>query len=577
MCGHTIWPNQLDVTSQTRYKRGHVPADHPAAEQGRFGGALLRAGRERPPSREGLRRGQGGAQLRPRRPPRPRGLGAAGREHPADPGGGRRRSRRPCRLERGRDRDRGRLRARRRARGASALGQARHRRGGPGPHGGTAAAGAARRRPPGHGGAAPRPARLQARLPRALARSGVAARGARPRPAPALPRHGPLGRARGRDRAGGVLARGRPVQARRRSGVLRRYHGLVRDRRGGRRRPRVARADLRAVAPARAQRGGRDNDPQVVIALAGTREGVPVRSRVFPGNTPDVTTVRAIKADLREMRLGRVLFVGDAGLYSKADLDALAEGAGRYILATPIRRVREIRDEVLSHPGRYAEIDPQLRAEEIVLGQGERRRRYILCLNEEEADKQRRHRAELLELLGAELASLRTDHPKAACRLLASRRFGPYLSQDDDGRPYLDQAKVRRAEQLDGKFVLTTNDDTLSVADVALGYKGMWIIEGCFRKMKTTGLAVRPMFHWVPHRITAHVRLCVLALMIQRAAEIATGRPWRRLAGTLERLKAVRYTSEGRTIVQATTVDPELADVLGKLQITTPKPILAVG
>ncbi len=141
---------------------------------------------------------------------------------------------------------------------------------------------------------------------------------------------------------------------------------------------------------------------------------VPVRSWVFPGATPDVTTVQAIKAELRElreMRLGRVLFVGDAGLYSRANLDALAKGAGRYILAAPIGRVREIRDEVLSHPGRYAEIDPRLRAKEVVLGEGERRRRYVLCLNEEEADKQRRHRAEILALLEAELASLRTDHP----------------------------------------------------------------------------------------------------------------------------------------------------------------------
>jgi transposase len=304
---------------------------------------------------------------------------------------------------------------------------------------------------------------------------------------------------------------------------------------------------------------------------------VPVRSWIFPGATPDVTTVQAIKADLREMRLGRVLFVGDAGLYSKANLDELAKGAGRYVLAAPIGRVREIRDEVLSHPGRYADVTPTLRAKEVVLGEGERRRRYVLCLNEEEADKQRRHRAEILALLEAELASLKADHPKAACRLLASRRFGPYLSQDDHGRPYLDREKVRRAEQLDGKFVLTTNDDTLSVADIALGYKGMWVIESCFRKMKTTGLAVRPMFHWMPHRITAHVKLCVLALMIQRTAEIATGLPWRQLAGTLERLKAIRYTSEGRTLVQATTIGPELADIFKKLQITTPKPILAVS
>jgi transposase len=231
------------------------------------------------------------------------------------------------------------------------------------------------------------------------------------------------------------------------------------------------------------------------------------------------------------MRLGRVLFVGDAGLYSRANLDELAKGAGRYIVATPIGRVKEIRDEVLSHPGRYADITPTLRAKEVVLGEGERRRRYILCLNEEEADKQRWHRAELLKILEVELASLSDDHPKAACRLMASKRFGPYLSQDDHGRPYLDKAKIRRAEQLDGKFVLTTNDDTLSVADIALGYKGMWIIESCFRKMKTTGLAVRPMFHWMPHRIIAHIKLCVLALMIQRAAEIATGLPWPEFIG----------------------------------------------
>jgi hypothetical protein len=322
---------------------------------------------------------------------------------------------------------------------------------------------------------------------------------------------------------------------------------------------------------------GRDHDPQVVIALAVTRDGVPVRSWVFPGATPDVTTVRTIKDDLRAMRLGRVLLVGDAGLYSKANLDELAKGAGRYILAAPIGRVKEIRDEVLSHPGRYADVTPTLRAKEGVLGEGERRRRYVLCLNEEEADRQRRRRAEILGLLEAELAGLSEGHPKAACRLIASRRFGPYLSRDEHGRPYLDREKVRRAEQLDGKFVLTTNDDTLAVADIALGYKGMWIIESCFRKMKTTGLAVRPMFHWMPHRITAHVRLCVLALMVQRAAEIATGLPWGRLAAMLERLKAVRYTSEGRTFVQATTVSPELADVLKKLDIPAPKTILAVG
>jgi len=322
---------------------------------------------------------------------------------------------------------------------------------------------------------------------------------------------------------------------------------------------------------------GRDNDPQVIVALAVTRDGMPVRSWILPGNTADATTVQRIKDDLRQMRLGRALFVGDAGLYAKANLAELSKGAGRYILATPIGRVKEIKDEVLSRPGRYAEITPKLRAKEVIVGQGERRRRYILCLNTEEAERERRHRQEILELLRLELDRLGSDHPKGACRLIASKRFGPYLSLDDQGRPFVDRAKVRRAEQLDGKFVLTTNDDTLSAADIALGYKGMWIIEACFRRMKTTGLGIRPMFHWTPRRIVAHVKLCVLALMIQRAAELATEAPWSRLADVLERLKAVRYTAEGETIVQASRISPELTAILKKLDISAPKPILAVG
>jgi Transposase DDE domain len=322
---------------------------------------------------------------------------------------------------------------------------------------------------------------------------------------------------------------------------------------------------------------GRDNDPQVIIALAVTRDGMPIRSWVLPGDTADVTTVQRIKDDLRQMRLGRALFVGDAGLYARANLAELSQGAGRYILATPIGRVKEIKQEVLSRPGRYAEITPNLRAKEVIVGRGERRRRYILCLNTEEAAREKRHRNEILDLLQIELDRLAGDHPKAACRLVSSKRFGPYLSLDAQGRPFIDRAKVRRAEQLDGKFVLTTNDDTLAVADIALGYKGMWIIEACFRKLKTTGLGIRPMFHWTPRRIVAHVKLCVLALMIRRAAEIAAQAPWSQLVAVLERLKAVRYTAEGETIVQASRISPELAAILKKLDISRPKPILAVG
>ena len=85
------------------------------------------------------------------------------------------------------------------------------------------------------------------------------------------------------------------------------------------------------------------------------------------------------------------------------------------------------------------------------------------------------------------------------------------------------------------------------------------------------------MFHWMPQRITAHVKLCVLALMIQRAAERATALTWRQIHDQLTPIKAVRYTAEGRTIVQTSKIRPEASDVLKKLAISTPKTILDVA
>jgi hypothetical protein len=325
---------------------------------------------------------------------------------------------------------------------------------------------------------------------------------------------------------------------------------------------------------------GPEGAPQVVIALAVTRDGMPVRSWVLPGNTADVATVARIKGDLRAWRLGRCVLVGDAGLYSADNLGALARGLGRYLLAVPMRRLKEVEAEVLTRPGRYRRIADNLEAKEVWVGTGERRRRYVVCFNPEEAERQRRHRAMVLEALAAELQLLAErddDHPKAACQLLASRRFARYLTTDASGRPRLDPAKVKAAARLDGKFVLTTNDDSLTAEDAALGYKGAWIIEACFRKLKGTGLAIRPIYHWSPRRIVAHVKLCVLALQIQRAAELRTGRPWARLAHDLATLKAVCYRTEERTIVQRTRIGPELAATLKTLGISRPKQLLAVS
>ena len=338
------------------------------------------------------------------------------------------------------------------------------------------------------------------------------------------------------------------------------------------------------MIPALRKRGhnkeGRDNNPQVVVGLALTRDGLPVRSWVFPGNTADVTTITHLKDDLRGWRLNRCVFVGDSGMFSEANRQRLSRALGRYILAVPMRKVTEVSLDVLTRPGRYRDVAPNLRVKEVYVGEGERRRRYVICHNPEEEVREQAHRARLLELVRAELAALdvrQADHPKKACELMASRRFGRYLRMDARGRLSIDTTKVAAEAKYDGKFVVTTNDDTLDAADVALGYRSMTLIEGCFRRMKTTGLQTRPIYHWRARRIIAHVKLCVLALLLERAAEIRCQQTWWTIRHTLDQLQVVRYRMHGKTIVQSTRVTAPLADILRRLGVPLPQRILEVA
>src|SRR5215475_12463138 len=162
----------------------------------------------------------------------------------------------------------------------------------------------------------------------------------------------------------------------------------------------------------------------------------PVRSWVFPGNTADVTTIDDLKADLRGWRLNRSVFVGDSGMFSEANRQRLSRALGRYILAVPMRKVTEVPLAVLTRAGRYRNVADNLRVKEVYVGEGERRRRYVVCHNPDEAAREQAHREHVLELVRAELATLdvrQADHPKKACELMASRRFGRYLRLDTHG------------------------------------------------------------------------------------------------------------------------------------------------
>lgn len=327
-------------------------------------------------------------------------------------------------------------------------------------------------------------------------------------------------------------------------------------------------------------KNGRGDAPQVVIGMAVTRDGFPVRHWVFPGNTVDVTTVERVREELRGWKLSRCVFVGDAGMVSQDNLRMLARGGGRYIVSVPIRREKEVTSEVLGRAGRYKPVAENLRVKEVVIGDGERRRRYVVCHNPLEAERQKAHRDELLAHLDAELESLKhvdgEAHSAHVCRLRSSKRYGKYLRFSKGGRPAIDRARVREEERLDGKFVVHSNDDTLTPEDMALGYKQLMRAEQAWRTMKS-GLSMRPVYHRAPHRIRAHIALNVLALLIERTAEHACGDTWRNIGDALRQVKLVELSGPDGAILQTTEPGEKASKVLKLLGIDNPPLVVSLG
>jgi transposase len=316
--------------------------------------------------------------------------------------------------------------------------------------------------------------------------------------------------------------------------------------------------------------------PQVVVALAVTREGIPVRSWVLPGNTTDTNTVEKVRADLRGWNLGRAMFVADSGMNSEHNRAELARACGKYLLACRMAGVAEIKRDVLSKPGRYTVFKDNLQAKEVTVGDGERRKRYILCYNPKEAKRQREHRQMIVEFLETELQRHRDKSATAqwAIDLLASRRFKRYLRITKSKQIRIDRTAIREAAKYDGKWVIETNDDTISLEDAACGYKGLMVIERCFRSLKRTQIKMTPMYHWLSRRIESHVKICVLALMIERIAERTCNKPWHRIHRALDTLQVTKFFNLNQRVHLRNEISTDTRNILKKLDIKPPRQLI---
>ena len=323
----------------------------------------------------------------------------------------------------------------------------------------------------------------------------------------------------------------------------------------------------------------RDDLPQVTIGLAVTREGIPVRCWVLPGNQNDAKCVDTVQKDLNDWRLGNVIWAMDRGMTSEENRKNLQRAGGQYILGEKLRGPN-VNEEALNRGGRFKKVNDNLHIKEVFVGEGSGRRRFVIAYNPEQAEHDKHVRARNLERIETELAALNKRSGKAYLKskyaLLAHRSMGRYLKELKSGKLTVDKAKIKQAEKLDGKYLLSTSDKSLSAEDIALGYKQLMEVERAFRTLKST-LSLRPVYHTKDDRIRSHVLLCWLALLLVRITELETGLSWPRVRAELERLHLGEFLHKDGRVLQYTELTQNQRNLFKKLNIKLPAKIKSIG
>jgi transposase len=264
------------------------------------------------------------------------------------------------------------------------------------------------------------------------------------------------------------------------------------------------------------QRGhSKDHRPdlkQMVVGMVLDRSGNPLCSELWPGNTADVKNLVPIVERLKSrFGIGSVCIVADRGMISAETLAEVEKREWKYILGVRMRSSTEAK-AVVARAGRYAEVHPKsdnrndpspLKVKEVWV---EDTRRYVVCVNEDQAKKDRHDRE-------AVVASLRDALGHGDKSLVGNKGYRKYLRAG--GQQFaVDEDKIQEEARYDGKWVLTTNTD-LPAREVALKYKQLWMVEDVFRSMKSL-LDTRPIFHKCDGTIRGHVFCSFLALLLRK-------------------------------------------------------------
>jgi hypothetical protein len=309
---------------------------------------------------------------------------------------------------------------------------------------------------------------------------------------------------------------------------------------------------------------------QMILAVLIDGDGRPVCSEMWPGNTADVSTfIPVIDRLRRRFDIARVCVVADRGMISAETMAELEARRLLYILGVRERSDKLVRELVLDDPAPFVPFTMSKRgkqadfeAKTVMLA----RRRYIVCRNHREAEKDAADRASILAALERQLA-------KGDKALVGNTGFRRYLKTISDEHFAIDPDKVAKEKKFDGIFVLRTNTD-LNPLEAMLCYKQLWTVEQTFRTAKHL-LSTRPIFHKLDATIRGHVFCSFLALVLKKALEdriaaFARSGSWPQIIADLDSLTETEIEHGGKRFVVRSAPRPAASLALRAAGVALP-------
>lgn len=255
------------------------------------------------------------------------------------------------------------------------------------------------------------------------------------------------------------------------------------------------------------------NQPQVVLALMVTQEGLPIGYQAFSGDTFDGHTLMPALEQLKsQYNLGKVVYVADSGMFNEANLSQLEERDFDYIVGARIKNLPNSLKEKILDSSQYQAINSSIKVARFE----HKNRTLIVTYSEKRAKKDRFEREK-----GIAKLKLKVEKHQSPKDYLSNQGYKKFLQLDKqcDAKIILNEEKINEARQWDGlKGLIVSKSCGLSDEEILTQYNNLWQVEQSFRITKHD-LKIRPIYHWKPSRVKAHLAISFAAYMLTRYLE----------------------------------------------------------